>query len=259
MEPELHTYQISDEVTAFSSTRRGGVSEGAYGEFNINTFCGDDARHTTENLQLLAAELGIPADHVIVPHQVHGRDCRMITPDYFTLSGEEKKAYIDGFDAVMTNIPGVCVGVSTADCIPVLVYDARHHAAAAIHAGWRGTVQRIVEVTIREMVNSYGSDPAELTAVIGPGISLASFEVGDEVYEAFQQEGFDMNLIATKLEKWHVNLPLCNETQLIAAGLKPENIQNSGICTYQQVDDYFSARRLGIQSGRIYTGILMNI
>ena len=93
--------------------------------------------------------------------------------------------------------------------------------------------------------------------IIGPGISLDSFEVGDEVYDQFAEAGFDMPLISRREAKWHIDLPVCNSLQLIEAGVPMANIQLSDICTYQQYDHYFSARRLGIQSGRIYTGILL--
>ena len=110
---------------------------------------------------------------------------------------------------------------------------------------------------VEAITAAYGTQPQQLVAQIGPGIHLDSFEVGDEVYEAFQQEGFDMSAISVKQEKWHINLPLCNRLQLIESGLLPQNIKVSPVCTFQQADDYFSARRLGINSGRIFSGILL--
>ena len=164
---------------------------------------------------------------------------------------------LEGVDAIMTNLEKVCVGVSTADCIPVLLYDKEKHAVCAIHAGWRGTVKRIVAKAIEEMTETYGTQPQQLVAQIGPGIHLDSFEVGNEVYEAFEQAGFDMPTISMKREKWHIDLPECNRQQLITAGLEPQNVKVSPICTYQQSADYFSARRLSINSGRIFTGIML--
>jgi copper oxidase (laccase) domain-containing protein len=93
-------------------------------------------------------------------------------------------------------------------------------------------------------------------AQIGPGISLDSFEVGDEVYETFQHEGFQMSTISRKDEKWHIDLPACNRLQLLDVGVESASIHHADICTYKHCEDYFSARRLGIQSGRIFTGIL---
>ncbi len=266
----MYYYNVANGVKAFSTTRKGGVSTGKYGEFNINEYCGDEMECIVRNRELLAAELGIAPDHILLPHQVHGVEVGRITEGSFALSDQERKLLLEGVDAVMTDLEGVCVGVSTADCIPVLLYDEAHHAAAAVHAGWRGTVMRIVQKTIEKMQVAYHTQPHELKAIIGPGISREAFEVGNEVYDAFLQAGFDMEPIAELRPamsapadgqmqmKWHIDLPLCNMLQLQQMGVPDDNILQTGICTYSHCDDYFSARRLGIQSGRIYTGILLN-
>ena len=106
----------------------------------------------------------------------------------------------------MSNLPKECLCISTADCIPVLCYDARHQAIAAIHAGWRGTVARIVSKALEQMRQVYGTEGKDVYACIGSGISQEAFEVGDEVYEAFRQAGFDMERIAVRKGKWHIDL-----------------------------------------------------
>ena len=103
----------------------------------------------------------------------------------------------------------------------------------------------------------YGSRPSDLVAQIGPGIHLESFEVGDEVYDAFAQAGFDMESISKKYEKWHIDLPECNRQQLMNQGVPANHIAVSPVCTFMQSDSFFSARRLGIQSGRIFTAIII--
>lgn len=271
-QPVLNYYNLSDDVKAFSTTRHGGVSEGNYASLNINEYCGDSKANTDANRLLLANELGIDANHIIMPHQTHGVESRIIGEEFATLPDGVKKMLLEGVDAVMTNIPGMCIGVSTADCIPVLLYDEEHHAAAAIHAGWRGTQARIVHKAVQEMRMAYQTDPTKLKAVIGPGISLDNFEVGDEVYAAFEQAAFDMSTIAEERikrnpnaedpakafeRKWHINLPLANIQMLTHNGVDETNIINTGICTFDNADNYFSARRLGIESGRIYTGIII--
>lgn len=271
-QPVLNYYNLSDDVKAFSTTRHGGVSEGNYASLNINEYCGDSKANTDANRLLLANELGIDANHIIMPHQTHGVESRIIGEEFATLPDGVKKMLLEGVDAVMTNIPGMCIGVSTADCIPVLLYDEEHHATAAIHAGWRGTQARIVHKAVQEMRMAYQTDPAKLKAVIGPGISLDNFEVGDEVYAAFEQAAFDMSTIAEERikrnpnaddpakafeRKWHINLPLANLQMLTHNGVDEANIINTGICTFDNADNYFSARRLGIESGRIYTGIII--
>ena len=270
--PVLHSYLIGDGVVAFSTTRQGGVSEGNYATFNINHYCGDDEKAISVNRSALCNLLHITDEQLVYPHQTHQTEVRAITPSFYELSNDERNSFLEGVDAVMTDLPGVCSGVSTADCIPVLLYDEAHHAMAAVHAGWRGTVARIVEKTVRKMEESYHTHPQQLRAVIGPGISLRNFEVGDEVYNAFREADFPMDKIAQHypvsasiedrktsgdLMRWHLDLPECNRLQLIDCGLEKEQIQLSGICTYDRCDEYFSARRLGINSGRIFTGILL--
>ena len=266
--PVLHHYQIADGVVAFSSTRQGGVSEGSYVAFNVNHYCGDHPAHIAENKQRLCKQLGIDESHLVYPHQTHQTEVRVIDEAFLSLSDEDRQPLLEGIDAVMTNLQGVCIAVSTADCIPVLLYDEAHHAIAAVHAGWRGTVARIVEKAVAAMQHTYQTNPHQLKAVIGPGISLKNFEVGDEVYEAFAHAGFPMNEIAQQFPNsqlsivnsqfsWHLNLPRCNQMQLEGEGVQTENIHMSNICTYDHVDTFFSARRLGINSGRILTGILM--
>lgn len=159
-------------------------------------------------------------------------------------------------DAVFTSTPGLCLAVKTADCIPVLLYDHRQHSIAAIHAGWKGTVQHIVQKTIHAM-GSHGND---LSAIIGPGISLESFEVGDEVYERFLAEGFPMQRIAQRWlpndehpeGKWHIDLWEANRWELEQCNVS--DIFVAGVDTFTS-PLYYSARRESINTGRNYNWI----
>lgn len=261
--PQLLYYTMGEKVTAFSSTRHGGCSVGNYCSFNVNHYCGDNEGSIARNMDSLKSLLGV--GQVFMPHQVHGTEILQVK------QAEPWKGMTDdleGVDALITDVTGVCIGVSTADCIPVLLYDEAHHAAAAIHAGWRGTVKRIAAKVVESMRDSFGTHPEELKAVIGPGISLEAFEVGDEVYDQFREAGFPIEKIARRYPaklpsfggieggfKWHIDLPLCNLLQLEEAGVC--QIEMSGICTWQQSDDYFSARKLGVNSGRILTGVVL--
>lgn len=266
--PELHFYELANNVVAFSSTRHSGVSKGNYAAFNINRYCGDAPEDIEQNRKSLANCLEIDVNKLIVPHQIHSDSSRIIANEYFKLPANIREQIIEGVDAVMTNELNVCIGVSTADCIPILLYDTKHHATAAIHAGWRGTVKHIVQKTIKEMGIVYQTKPQELQAVIGPGISLQNFEVGDEVYEQFANACFDMERIAKRFRvmqpkegelplKWHLDLKLSNRIDMETMGVLPQNIIDEGICTYDNTNDYFSARKLGVDSGRIYNGIIL--
>ena len=208
-------------VTAFSTTRQGGCSTGNYAAFNINGYCGDDEVHIAANKVALCSLLGIDSNRLVMPHQVH--DCVVRRID------GPQQGVIEGVDAVMTDVPQLCIGVSTADCIPVLLYDSTHRAVSAVHAGWRGTVLRIVQKAVEAMRDTYGTAPADLQAVIGPGISFDSFEVGDEVYNQFLSAGFDMQPISRRDAKWHIDLPMCNRLQLMEAGVPADHIQMTNI------------------------------
>ncbi len=258
MKPQLFLYDTPDGVVAFSTTRHGGVSKGNYASLNINGYCGDAKEDVAENRRLLCMSLNLSDEsRLVIPHQTHGTTVLTVDKTFLSLDEEQRQQRLEGIDAVITNVPQICIGVSTADCIPIIIYDAVHHAAAAIHAGWRGTVARIVKKAVAALQAAYGSQPTELQAWIGPGISLRNFEVGQEVYDQFAEAGFQMERIAMKYEKWHIDLPMCNRMQLEEAGVPLQSIRQMAVCTYDQTDDFFSARRLGINSGRIYTGVIL--
>lgn len=201
------------------------------------------------------AELPFP---VVQAHQVHGDVIREVT------SPSTTREDLEGVDALLTNIPGLAIGARTADCIPVLLYDEPHHAVAAVHAGWRGTVLAITAKAIRRMTALYGTDPASLKAIIGPGIGPDSFQVGEEVVDAFREAGFPMDTIHTyrgpRIEGTmegghHLDLWEANRWLLLQSGLLPANIHVAAICTYAHNDRFYSARREGIRCPRIITAI----
>lgn len=261
--PSLLRYDIADEVLAFSTMRHGGASTGAYAEMNINYYCGDAPQAIAENRRLLCSELGIADSQLLYPHQTHGCKVVEIDRELLALPSGEQQQRLDGVDAVVTRQRGICIGVSTADCIPIIIYDPRHHAVAAVHAGWRGTVGRIVQKAVAEMAARFGSEAGCMSAVIGPGISKKNFEVGWEVWQQFADAGFAMGEICDSAERNdrgsrpHIDLPQCNKLQLIEAGLSGHAVTECGICTYDNAADFFSARRLGIDSGRIFTGVML--
>ena len=191
-------------------------------------------------------QLGIGQDALVLPRQTHS--------DHVLWS--QKAGRPEDTDAVITDSLGLCVCVKTADCIPILLYDARQRIVAAVHAGWRGTVAGIVKKTIKEMMPL---SPADLHAIIGPGISLECFEVGDEVYDVFQREQFPMQRIARRFpadggESWHIDLWEANRWLMEQEGVADIFVQ--GICTRNSMD-FYSARRETINTGRNYNGIMI--
>lgn len=189
---------------------------------------------------------------VTTGHQIHGD--RIAVVDKSGLTRDE----LQGYDAFITDLKGCPIAVRTADCIPVLLYDRTHHAVAAIHSGWRGTVLEISAKTIRMMSETYGTDSRELRAVIGPGICRECFQVGEEVIQKFQESGFRMEQISSwngpRIENtlkggYHIDLIEANRQILADAGIPAENISICGICTYED-RRFFSARREGNKCGR---------
>ena len=195
---------------------------------------------------------------IIQMHQVH--DVKVAVVDRGDLTRDE----LDGYDAMITDLPGVTIGVRTADCIPVLLYDPVKKAAAAIHSGWRGTVSKIIGKTVIKMQSTYASQPSDILAFIGPGICVDCFQVGEEVALKFKETGFDINSLwsfrgpktGNGMEGGHhIDLKEACRQTLVESGLKNENIQISGLCTYKDNDLLYSARKEGIECGRNITYI----
>lgn len=189
---------------------------------------------------------------VIQGHQVH--DCRIALIDRPGMTREE----LEGYDAFITALPGVAIGVRTADCVPILLYDSSMRVVAAVHAGWRGTVLDIVGKTIAEMNSRFGCKAENLRALIGPAIGPDSFQVGEEVVERFRDAGFPMDEIHTFRGSGdgkamsgghHIDLFAANRILLCRSGVAPANIQLCGTDTYT-TPALYSARREGTECGR---------
>ena len=248
-------------ICAFSTTRQGGVSTGTYASLNCTPYVGDAPECVRRNQEMLLASLPQRPQAFVLPWQTHGTTVLSIDEAYLSATPDERHRMLQGVDALVTNRPGVCLCISTADCIPILLYDRVHRAVAAIHAGWRGTVARIALCALQQMNSLYGTEAPDLQAAIGPGISLHAFEVGHEVYDAFRSAGFPMSQVASfdsAAGKHHIDLPRANVLTLCRFGLQTSQIEDCGICTYARCNEFFSARRLGIRSGRILTGIMMH-
>ena len=245
------------DIFCFSTKRYGGYSEGNYSSFNCNGYCGDNPVHVRKHREMLCGLMPERPVRLVIPHQTHQTEVRKIDRYFLDLPADKQEEMLEGVDALVTDLPGYCLCVSTADCVPVLCYDMCHKVVAAIHAGWRGTVSRIVGKTLKVMEEEYGTCGKDVVACIGPSISLQAFEVGDEVYDRFAEADFDMSFIARRWEKWHIDLWEANRLQLLDFGIDPRLIEVAGICTWKHSDEFFSARRQGIASGRILSGIML--
>ena len=195
---------------------------------------------------------------ILQMNQVH--DVKVAVVDRADISPQE----LDGYDAMISNLPGIAIGVRTADCIPVLLYDPVKKAVAAIHSGWRGTVSKIISKTVAKMQSTYASQPSDLLAVIGPAICMDCFQVGEDVALKFKEAGFDVNSVWAFLGPktgngmeggHHIDLKQACRQTLVECGLKGGNIQISDLCTYEDNHLLYSARKESIECGRNITYI----
>lgn len=226
-------------------TSRGNVTSSPYSGVNLCHYTGDDPEHVSWSRGLLADEAGIGVDRIIIPRQTHSTECRVI--DHLPVAAAD----IEGVDALVTTLRGVGIGVSTADCVPVVMTDAEAGVVGVAHAGWRGAVAGIVERTLDTMV-SLGADAGRLKVLIGPCICVDCFEVGDEVAAQFPE-----SCVVRGEGRPHVDLPGYVRQQLIARGVADTTITMPVACTLCHPDTYFSARASGIASGRNFTMVML--
>jgi len=244
------------EILHFSTTRSGGSSEANYSSLNLGLNSGDSPDQVISNRETLCRALEIDSEKFIFPKQTHTANVKVIT-EIFLLAGlPERKHYLLDTDAVITALPGICIAVKTADCVPVLLYDPERKVIAAIHAGWRGTAQNIINKTIQKMAEEFGSNPADLIAGIGPSISPEVYEVGEDVYSRFDP-AFCRETDPVIKEKKLLNLWEANRQQLLRAGVPSGQIELARICTLSDQERFFSARRDGAKTGRMGTGIML--
>ena len=261
------------------STRRGGLSraycpEGAPGELNLGFTADDNRPAVVANRRLLAdAVTGNPDTPLVTIRQIHS--------SVLVYSGSEIRASPCRGDGLMTDQPGILLGIQTADCIPVLVADRKRRAVAAFHAGWRGTVKRIVETGVGRMRLEFGSRPEDLIAAIGPGIGVCCYAVGEDLLSEFEsqfiygrelfREVYSTDAVRTRYPmlfltqrapghspigpSTHLNLVEANRRQLLDAGLKPGSIRTTGGCTNCHTDLFFSHRAAKGRAGRMMSVI----
>jgi polyphenol oxidase len=245
------------------STRAGGVSTvyGDAGALNLGWTQEDDPEAVAENRQRLVQAVG--GGSLVTIRQVHGAVTQAIREDDGAFDGglqtAEGKAVLQG-DGLMTNLAGVLLGIQTADCVPVLVVDVRQRAVAALHAGWRGTVARMVEHGIAAMRSEYGSSPEDLVAAVGPSIGACCYAVGDEVRHAFETEfAHGGELLGMVNGEIRLDLWEANRRQLLEAGVGSEKITVLRHCSGCAVDGAGQRRYFSHRVDKGVTGRMMGV
>ena len=230
------------------TTRHEGVSRHPYNSLNLGANTFDSPHNVQGNRSILARAFGARSEHLVTVTQVHGTDLLVIdspNPDYSHFLKLE-------CDGLITNQPGIMIGVCVADCVPILLLDPVKKVAAALHAGWKGTAGEISMKGVEALVSMFDAKPEDILAAIGPGIGNCCYEVDSIVKEAFKKSGADWDLFAreTAPGKWGIDLAAANFSQLLAAGLPKANIETTPLCVSCEHDLFFSYRREGGETGR---------
>jgi YfiH family protein len=224
--------------------RRGGKSVGAYEGLNVSYRVGDDPKLVSQNVCDMKLAIGIHDGRVVTMKQVHGADIVEVTDTNLKEAGQA--------DSMVTGKPGVFLGVLTADCVPILLVAPKQRLAAAVHAGWRGTLGGIAAKTVRYFADRYDVAPGSLQAALGPSIGACCYEVGDDVVEPLCARWGKSAQVCIERSgvKPHLDLRQLNHAILAGAGLPDEHIFELGGCTSCAADEYFSYRRERKETGR---------
>lgn len=211
-------------------------------ELNLAGYDEDSAENIAENRRRFLSSFD--GDHTLsTVWQIHGNSVKIVDSFEAAANTDEK------YDALVSNLKGLLVGVKTADCVPVLIGDPVTHCYTAIHAGWRGTAASIVANAVDLLIGRYGSDPANMLAAIGPSACSRTYEIGSDVIGAFAEKFSASEKYFTPTREGHarVDLKYANRDQLIDAGLRASNIFVTDLCTIENIDLFFSYR---IEKGR---------
>ena len=230
------------------TTRNEGVSRAPYNSLNLGLNTLDTSNNVMGNRSILARAFGTKVERLVTVTQVHGTDLLVIdtpNPDY----AHFQKIECDG---IITNQPGVMIGVCVADCAPVLLLDPVNRVVAALHAGWKGTAAEIAKKGINALVTMFGSDPAAILAAVGPVIGRCCYEVDAPVRDEFLKAGgcWDEAAVAAGTGKWQLDLSRANVHQLLEAGVPRENIETTELCVSCNKAMFFSYRRDRGETGR---------
>jgi polyphenol oxidase len=223
-------------------TRRGGVSTGPFASLNCSLSSPDDPEAVRRNRALVAQAMGVGADRLVGLTQVHGIGVVTVSDPW--PAGQGGRA-----DAMVTDRPGIALGIVTADCAPVLFVAPRQNIVGAAHAGWRGAVAGVLEATIAAMV-ALGADAGDIAASVGPCIAQPSYEVAADLRDAvLARSAADAAFFTPgrRAERWQFDLPGYCAARLRAAGVRAAGI--TGHDTVTREDDFFSHRRRTLAKG----------
>lgn len=214
-------------------------------------FSGRHDHKAEKNRQELAQKVNILAETMVFPEQCHTANISVID--------NIPAGVLSEIDGLVTSQQNVCLCIQTADCVLVLLYDPANKVIGAVHAGWRGTLSGITREIVSKMIRGFSCKPQNIFAVIGPSIGPEVYETGDEVAALFAEKfnSDDAVVIRKASGRHHLDLWRANELLLLSMGIPSSQIENPGLCSFTKSDQFFSARRDGIETGRMVSGIMI--
>ncbi len=239
-------------VNHLFSTRHGGESDGQYKSMNLSFLNGDDRLNVLKNYNIICNELGTNIKNLVLSRQTHTDNIKIVT-EKDRGTGIFKKSFCD-IDGLITNCKNVALVTQYADCTPLLFCDPVKKVIATAHSGWRGTVKEIGKKTVIKMVDEFHCNPKDIIACIGPAIMNCCYEVDTPIFLEFQKLKYlDLNKIFTKKsdDRYMLDLIEANKQILISAGINPDNMDISDICTCCNCGDLHSHRATNGKRGNL--------
>ena len=248
-------------VNHFVSTRIGGFSPRPYESLNLGFHVNDDPGTVLKNRERLAANLKTSLSNFTFAKQIHTGTVTIVTKQMRGCGAADLNSAVEATDAMVTDVPRICLTVLMADCVPVLLLDPQKRLVAAVHAGWKGSLKSITRKTVEILKQEFNCDPAYLLVGIGPSIGPCHYQIGPEVISQVEDtfgntDGYITNESADG--KGYFDLWGANKRQLIETGIPPQNIEIAQMCTYCNVQLFFSARHQKGSTGRFGTGIMLS-
>lgn len=251
---EYPLFQKTGIVKSAFSTRLGGVSEGCYSSLNLSFDRGDDPAKVLENFKRIGASMGVAVEDMVLSKQTHTTNVRVVTEEDKGKGVMRDRDYTD-VDGMITNVPGICLVTSYADCVPLYFVDPVKKAIGLSHSGWRGTVGKIGKNTVQLMQENFGSKPEDLLAAVGPSVCMECYEVSEDVIGQFKEEfesKYWQELFYKKENgKYQLNLWKANELIFLESGILPEHMAITNVCTHCNSKILYSHRTMGNNRGNL--------
>ena len=256
----IYQHDIFDafpEILQVTTNRAGGFSLPPFDALNLGENTSDEPARIMKNINLLQSEIAAvdKPDHFILPVQVHGNNVVRIDADFLMSDQKKQKSALSSCDALMTDIPGVFIGIRTADCVPVSVYFKDTGSVAVIHAGWRGIVNGIIAKTLK--VLDIENSPDSVFCGIGPCIEGDKYEVGRELIVKIEEVLPGKAVWFKRNNRYYLDLKMAAFLQLEWEGIPGSNIESCSFCTWKNNNNFYSYRKEEGNTGRFLTGIMV--